>query len=270
MSSLSKSLGVRSARSALDWNNAPPNAAEVLLIATLRTSLAAELAPSTTASAPPFVENTSDWKLLRFVRGHGDEAEAAYRTALAFRAETNADAARTALATANWPWPSSLSQFAPLIGMIGRGLRVCPISQIGRTTEYIITACDVGFHDLKAVAAAGLGEMYLEHSMWCDEWMNHHLHEESVRLGFLCGRHDVIDVSNVGPFQFTGAALTLTSTFTARTKNYPECVARITSCGNGAILIVVFSFVPLSTGFIRRYLLLSRSHLLSLLREQGR
>ena len=162
-------LKIQDGRSALAWNGSPPSAEEAVQIAALRADLGDALKPSASGGAP-FEENTSTFKLLRFVRGHAENAAEAYRATLVYREEVQADAARAQLLSLNWPWPTVLPRFAPLVAVIERGLRMCAPCQLkvagAGETALLVTACDVGLHNLKAVVAAGLSEMYLEHSMW--------------------------------------------------------------------------------------------------------
>ena len=65
---------------------AAPSAAEAPRLAELKAELAAEL-----AAQPAWPELTGDIRLLRFLRGHGDGAAAAYRRMLALRKEHGLD-----------------------------------------------------------------------------------------------------------------------------------------------------------------------------------
>jgi hypothetical protein len=66
------------------------SAAEQAAVEALRRELGADLA-ALPAGAAQLVDVTGDVRLLRFLRGHGDEAAAAYRRMLALRKEHGLD-----------------------------------------------------------------------------------------------------------------------------------------------------------------------------------
>jgi len=209
-------------------------------------------------TAVPFLK--SQWKLLRFLRGWKNDVEEAFKAfeAMAnWREENEILSIRQELLEiesreGNLPFPYDLSEFEPLVELIGKGL----LQRHGFDKHgNVLTTVLVGEFQLKQVAAEGeeMVKLLIRGQMYIDEYFDIVLQRLTEERGSLARRHDLLNVSNpsIGLLQFTPAAVRLITQSTEGSQHYPEAVARITSCGNGYLAIglwkIISPFVPKHT-----------------------
>ena len=231
--------------STLTFNDSLPSNEELTNIAALRHELGTLMTTGTLSKQP---ENISDYKLLRFLRGYEnsvEEAAEAYRAMATYRADNNFDTLRQKLIDNDTRDPNLLSEYQPIVQLLAKGLRY----EYGfDRKQNLVTVTDIGALDLRAIIKAGLQELYCELCLLTEEYSNLRLHALTVERGRLVARHDLINVSNFGVFQWNKACFDLITTVFAGNKHYPECVVKITSCGNGSVAVIAWKvmkhFVP--------------------------
>lgn len=208
------------------FDDGPPNEEEAIQIGALREELSDLLATSPLSEQP---ENCSDWKLLRFLRGHAGDtgaAAAAFHEMVRFREESGVNELRDKLLSQGRRDPSSLQDYKALTSLVQKGLRYCFPVRFDDNMR-LLTFLDVGLLNLRAVLAADLGDMYFEFHLVVEEYTNMILHDLTEARGRLVGRHDIINVSSLGLTQFNKSCLDLIRRVTSCKKYYPEGVAKV-------------------------------------------
>jgi hypothetical protein len=228
----------------LKFNDSLPTTEELSNVQSLRKELGTLMTEGDLSKQP---ENVSDYKLLRFLRGYEDsvtDAAAAYREMATYRAEHNFNALRQKLVD-NYQDPNLWEEYQPIIQLMPKGLRYEHGMDFNGN---VLTVTDIGALDLRAIISNDLQDLYCELCLMTEEYSNLRLHEMTVQRGRLVARHDLINVSNFGLFQWNKACYDMLTTVFAGNKHYPECVVRISSCGNGSVAVVAWKvmkhFVP--------------------------
>ena len=235
------------------FDDAPASDAERAQIADMRAQLGTLLTKPPLSLQP---ENVSDFKLLRFLRGFArvtDDAVQAFREMAEYRAAHGTNDLRDKLmrlgGDSGGPVsPHLVPEYKPIVDLIARGIR----HEYGLDRHgCLMTVTDIGALDLRAIVKAGLQEMYIEFCIMTEEYSNIRLHAMSVARGRLVARHDVINVSQFGIFQWNKACYAMLTPVFEGNKHYPESVVKITSCGNGRVAILAWRvmrvFVPART-----------------------
>lgn len=230
---------------------APPSDSEKKQINDMRTNLVKEL-----ASGPQHPELISDWKLLRFLRGHGNVEAActAYRQMLAYRKEYDVDAFRsTLLATGgvdSMPWPPLMDEFLPLREVIWHN--VPPVYHHGQ--DYLgnpISMVSMSHYDMDKIATENLADLWFRMVIYVNEYFDLLLHAKSEDTGKMICRHNLVDVTMLGLGDFSSSALKLISRVGNSSEHYPESVFRTIALNVGivaqSISKIVFPFVPKQT-----------------------
>ena len=231
--------------STLDFNDSLPSSIELENIQTLRSLLGVLLTEGPLSLQP---ENTSDFKLLRFLRGYEnsvEEAEAAYREMAKYREENGFNQLRQKLIERGKKDPNYWEEYKPVMDIISKGVRY----EYGRDkANNVVTVTDIGALDIRAIIKHNLANLWSEMALMTEEYSNLKLHDLTVERGRLVARHDIINVSNFGVFQWNKACYDLITKVFAGNKHYPECVVKITSCGNGSVAVIAWKvmkhFVP--------------------------
>jgi hypothetical protein len=194
-------------------------------------------------------ENVCENKFLRFLRGYEDDAEKAadaYLAFLEFREENQIDAKRQQIVEHDYLYPNEWPEYKPIRDITAKGMRACySKDHYGN----IVTVTEIGECDVKGVIKAGLEDLYIDYNMTLEEWYNIELHKRSKEAKRLVGRQDIINVANLGSFQFNIQCYKLLQKATLGGTHYPEGSVRITSVGNGWMAIkmwnnVISPFVP--------------------------
>jgi hypothetical protein len=138
-------------------------------------------------------------------------------------------------------WP----EYEPIRNIVAKGMRY----EYGfDSAQNVVTVTDIGALDMRAIIKAELQDLYCEMCLMTEEYSNLRLHDLTVKRGRLVARHDVINVANFGVFQWNKACYDLITKVFAGNKHYPECVVKITSCGNGTVAVMAWKvmkhFVP--------------------------
>jgi hypothetical protein len=230
--------------STLEFNDSLPSEEEKEKIILLRKELGTVMTEGSLSKQP---ENVSDFKLLRFLRGYEnsvEEAAKAYREMAKYREENNFNHLRQQLVE-DYRDPNKWEKYRPIVQLISKGLRY----EYGfDRKQNVVTVTDIGALDLRAIIKHNLQELYCELCLITEEYSNLRLHELTVERGRLVARHDLINVSNFGVFQWNKACYDLITTVFQGNKHYPECVVKITSCGNGNVAVLAWKvmkhFVP--------------------------
>ena len=197
-------------------------------------------------------ENVSDDKFLRFLRGYDGDVEAsaeAYTAMLKFRKDNNIDERRSDILKMGLDvYPNRWPQYKPLWDIIAKGMRECySFDKFGN----LVTVTSIGDLDIRKVLDKELGNLYVQYTQTLDEWYNLKLFNLSKERGMCVGRHDVINVTTFGLFQFNGACYKFLERVFEGNGHYPESCVRITSCGNGWLAMMAWNimrpFIPART-----------------------
>ena len=197
-------------------------------------------------------ENVSCDKFLRFLRGYEGDVEAsanAYVDMLKFRKDNNIDERRSQILKLGLDvYPNRWPEYKPLWECIAKGMRECySFDKFGN----LVTVTSIGDLDIQKVLANNLGDLYIQYTQTLDEWYNLKLFNLSKERGMCIGRHDVINVSTFGVFQFNSACYKFLGRVFEGNGHYPESCVRITSCGNGWLAMVAWNimrpFIPART-----------------------
>ncbi|GMI33775.1 hypothetical protein TeGR_g3651 [Tetraparma gracilis] len=236
--------------SPITQNQSPPTPSELTQLSELRSLLSPTLSLPHIASHP---ECTSDWKLLRFLRGyHGvvPDAAAAFGRMAEFRleqgvAEISNRMKSVEAESGTLPWPYDTDEFKPLLDCMGGKDCLMRSENTFDKNGNLVTSVAVGLYDLRKVNAASLGDLLVKGNICVDVYFDIVLHKLSESRGSLAQRHDLLTVLNpsIGIFQFSPAALRLINRVSANQKHYPESVGRITSCGNGALAVGIWKII---------------------------
>ena len=229
----------------IKFNDSLPSEEELSNITSLKEELGTLLTEGALSQQP---ENVSDFKLLRFLRGYEnsvEEAATAYREMAKYRDENDFNRLRQKLVDGNKEDPNLWSEYKPIRDILSKGMRY----EYGfDLAQNVVTVTDIGALDLRSIIKAGLQDLYCEMCLMTEEYSNVRLHDLTVERGHLVARHDIINVSNFGVFQWNKACYDLITKVFAGNKHYPECVVKITSCGNGSVAVMAWKvmkhFVP--------------------------
>jgi hypothetical protein len=228
-----------------EFDDGAATTGELEAIEKLRQELAVEISSQ-------YPENTSDHKMLRFVRGYHasssvqgmSDAIEAYRKMVAYRAEHDLDSIRQSIVAVgeggNLVWPFQMEEFQPLVNLIGKGL----MHELGYDKHgRVLTVCMIPCFDLKKIIKQNHEELIARAQMHLDEYWNLKLEYLSEQRGRLVARHDMINVAHLPLTHFDLPSLRLVTSITEGSKHYPEAVARITSCGNGVVAVTAWGFI---------------------------
>eukprot|EP00656_Telonema_subtile_P048165 TRINITY_DN5667_c0_g1_i3.p1 TRINITY_DN5667_c0_g1~~TRINITY_DN5667_c0_g1_i3.p1 ORF type:complete len:487 (+),score=115.79 TRINITY_DN5667_c0_g1_i3:64-1524(+) len=233
------------------FNAGPGSPQERLQIGAMRSELAEDL-----AAAPQHPELLSDWKMLRFLRGHHTVPEAcsAFRNMLAYRKERNVDQAREELLAGvllpnnrldvarftDVKWPYTLPKFERLRKHAWDGLMPC----VNHGTDALgnpLTFTYFRYYNLNGVVNANLQDLWLRLSLYCDVYSDLLLHELSVQTGRMIARHDIVDADGVGPTTMGTSAIRLIGRVGESSEQYPEMIVRTTAVNFGGVELAVFN-----------------------------
>mmetsp|Transcript_20417 Transcript_20417/g.34398 ORF Transcript_20417/g.34398 Transcript_20417/m.34398 type:complete len:410 (+) Transcript_20417:201-1430(+) len=194
-------------------------------------------------------ENIDDNKFLRFLRGYeGDpiKAAAAYKEYLTYRADNNINDKRVLILQHDHAYPNTWPEYNSLWAVTAKGLREC----YGRDKfGNLVTVTEIGELDVRGIISENLVELYLDYNQTLEEWFNLELHRLSKQAGQLVGRQDIINVSNLGVFQFNIACYKVLEKCLICGTYYPEASVCITSVGNGWLAMqawnnIIRPFIP--------------------------
>ena len=196
-------------------------------------------------------ENVSDDKMIRFLRGYKnsvDEAVEAFNRMLAYRKENNIDRNRQMIIDHDYECPNGYPKYKPIREAIARGMRECySFDKFGN----LVTVTSVGDLDMKKVLRLQLQELYLDYIHTLDEWYNIKLYRLSKERNACVGRHDIINVTTFGYFQFDRPCYKFLQEVFDGNQHYPESCVRITSLGNGWLAMMAWRimspFIPART-----------------------
>ena len=238
----------------IKYNDSKASEEEISNINTMRTNLGSVMTEGPLSKQP---ENVSDYKLLRFLRGYEtiEEAETAFREMAEYRDANGFNEIRQKLVDRSKIDPTSgkisfndpnyWEEYQPIRDVIAKGIRY----EYGiDNNNNVMTVTDIGALDIRAIIKHGLQDLWSEMCLTTEEYSNLKLHDLTVERGHLVARHDVINVSNFGLFQWNKECYSLITKVFAGNTHYPESVVKITSCGNGSVAVMAWKvmkhFVP--------------------------
>ncbi len=241
----------------IQTNCSPPTNDESAQLKELRSALRDVLSLDYVA---PYEELTSDWKLLRFLRGYSHvvgDAATAYRRMTDFRREMGVGVMVDKMKekekqTGKLEFPYDSDEFSPLVDCLTSDGLLRNAGTFDKAGN-VLTSVAVGLYDLRKIAMMGLSDLLVRGNASVDAYHDIILHRLTVERGTLAMRHDLLNVLNppISAFQFTPRALGLINKVAANQKHYPEAVARITSCGNTMVAVGIWKlirpFVPKHT-----------------------
>lgn len=195
-----------------------------------------------------FPEMISEYKLLRYVRGHGNNAKNAFSSHLKYRTDRGVDQARAELMdieeqTGQLPWPYNLSKFNDIIVNVFDNVLPAHLHKYTPKDLSPMTLTYLANYDFEKIARKGYSELWLELMMYCDVYFDIILNRRSEIVGAPVGRHDLVDVTGVRLKQFGMKTISLLRKMASSAEQYPEMIVRTTAVNASSNALAVWNFL---------------------------